>query len=557
MKRSILAVFCVVAATSSVWAQAQLKTTPSSLADLIQTGNRKAALDQIRAGADVNAPQPDGTRPIAWAVYRVDYDLLDALIAKKANVNVTNEFGSTPLAEAVKLADERMVKTLLAAGAEPEGANQDGETALMLAIKTGDLPIVEMLIKAGANVNVVEKFHNQTPLMYAAAAPRNAAQLVKLLLSKDASVTPRALYSDWPSQISSEPRAQYRPVGGLTALLYAARDGCYDCVAEMIAAGASVNVPTPEGVTPLMTALDNGYNDVAKLLLDRGADPRVSDWWGRTALYIAVDRKEAAGGRGGGRGGAGRAGGRGGRGGPALVLAPRSSGPPVSSMEMITTLLAAGVDPNAQLNMHRPSRGGNSGRFSEEQLNTGATPLFRATQGDDMEVIQALLAKGANPNINAMGFTPFLLAAGVDPGGRGSGGGAANTNLMDLMIQHGADVNAQVTGTRTYSMRIGYHPPPDKEGTSALHVAAETGRVDMVRYLLDKGANPNLPDANGHKAIDVIGGGGRGGPASAPPAAGRGAAGAGRGGPEGRGPAVSPATVAEIRSLLENAASKR
>ena len=130
----------------------------------------------------------------------------------------------------------RMVKMLLDAGAGPESANQDGETALMVAIKTGELPVVDMLVKAGANVNVIEKFHNQTPLMYAADAPKNAGEIVKLLLSKDASVKPRALYSDWPSQITSEPRAQYRPVGGLTALLYAARSGCYECV-EAIARG--------------------------------------------------------------------------------------------------------------------------------------------------------------------------------------------------------------------------------------------------------------------------------------------------------------------------------
>ena len=99
-----------------LWAQAQ----KDSLANLIQEGNRKAALAQIRAGADVNAAQPDGTRPIHWAVYRVDYELLDALIAKKAKVDVANEFGSTPLAEAAKLADARMVKTLLDAGARPD-----------------------------------------------------------------------------------------------------------------------------------------------------------------------------------------------------------------------------------------------------------------------------------------------------------------------------------------------------------------------------------------------------------------------------------------------------
>src|SRR5204862_5825403 len=124
----------------------------------------------------------------------------------------------------------------------------------------------------------------------------------------------------------------------------------------------------------------------------------------------------------------------------------------------------------------------------------------------DMEVIRALLTKGANPNINDMGFTPFLVAAGVSPGGRGGGGAALTTALLDLMIQHGADVNTQVTGTRTYSMRISYMPPPDKEGTSALHGAVQAGGTDLVRYLLEKGANPGLADANGKKPIDLAGG---------------------------------------------------
>jgi ankyrin repeat protein len=552
VKRLILAVFCMTAAVGPVLGQSQ----KPSLADLIQSGNRKTALDRIRTGgADVNEAQPDGTRPIHWAVYKVDYELIDALIAKKAKVDVTNEFGSTPLAEAVKLADARMVKMLLDAGAGVEGANEDGETALMLAIKTEELSIVEMLVKAGSNVNTVEKFQNQTPLMWAAAAPKNASAMVKLLLSKGADVKARALYSDWPNQISSEPRAQYRPVGGLTALLYASRNGCYDCVEALIGAGADVNVPTPEGVTPLMVALDNDHNDVAKLLLGRGANPHISDWWGRTALYITIDRKESAG---GGRGGAGGRGagarGGGGRGGSATS---RGSGPAVSSMDIVNTLLASDVDPDPELNMHRPSRGGNSGRFGEEQLNTGTTPLFRATQGGDMEVIRALLAKGANPNINAMGFTPFLLAAGVDPNGRG--GGALNTTLLDLMIEHGADVNAQVTGTRTYSMRISYHPPPDQEGATALHVAVQAGRTDLVRYLLDKGANPELVDANGKKPIDLVGaegaagdggGRGRGGAGAAPAAAAGGRGGAGGGG-------VTPATAAAIRTILQNATSKK
>ena len=214
MKRFILAILLYSRVVAPFRSQAQ----KGKLASLIQAGNSKAAFDMIQAGADVNEAQPDGTRPIHWAVYRVDYELLEALIAKKAKVDVRNEFGSTPLAEAVKVEDPRLVKMLLDAGSGPEGANDDGQTALMLAIKNGDLPIVQMLVNAGANVNAVEKVQDQTPLMWAAAATRNAAEMVKVLLAKGANVNARAKFTDWPSQITSEPRAQYHAYGGLTPL---------------------------------------------------------------------------------------------------------------------------------------------------------------------------------------------------------------------------------------------------------------------------------------------------------------------------------------------------
>ena len=570
MKRFILAVCCILILAAPSLPQAQ----PGKLAGLIQAGNRKAALDLIRAGADVNEAQPDGTRPIHWAVYRADYELLEALIAKNAKADVRNELGSTPLAEAVKLGDSRLVKMLLDAGSGPEGANEDGQTALMLAIKNGDLPIVQMLVNAGANVNVVEKVQNQTPLMWAAAANRNAAEMVKILLSKGADVKARAKFTDWPSQITSEPRAQYHAYGGLTALLYAARNGCYACVEALVAAGADVNLPTPEGVTPLMIALDNGHNDVAKFLLDHGANPHLWDVYGRTALYIAVDKRTpgaapagrgavpAAGGRGAGGRGAGLQAGPGARGG-AAVAGLRGGGPAVSGMEIINALLAAGVDPNIQLNMRRPSNQG--GRFSDPLLSTGTTPLLRAVINNDMEVIRALLEKGANPNIIGMGTTPFLLAAGANPyGGRGGGGSVGvNTALLDLMIEHGADVNSQVTGVATYSMRIS-RQPSDSEGISALHAAVQSGRADIVRYLLDHGARPDLVDASGRTPLDVLNGAparraatGADADGLAPAANPNPAATAGaRGGPPGsRG--ANAASAQEIRTLLQNALQNR
>jgi hypothetical protein len=115
--------------------------------------------------------------------------------------------------------------------------------------------------------------------------------------------------------------------------------------------------------------------------------------------------------------------------------------------------------------------------------------------------------------------------------------------------------------------------PSANEGMTALHVAAQAGRTDLVRYLLEKGANTEIVNSDGRKAIDLVGGGGRGAAAPAPPAAAgnpsatppaagtppataeRPGSGAVRGGPGGG--AVSAATVAEIRSLLQNAAAKQ
>jgi ankyrin repeat protein len=648
VKRLIVAIACVVALTAAYVGQAQ----KGKLATLIQNGDRKAALDMIRAGADVNEAQPDGTRPVHWAVYRVDYELMEALLAKKAKADVRNELGSTPLAEAVKLGDARLVKMLLDAGSGPEGANDDGQSALMLAIKNGDLALVQMLVNAGANVNTVEKVQDQTPLMWAAATNQNAEEMVKLLISKGANVKARAKSTDWPAQMTSEPRAQYHSYGGLTPLQYAARNGCYYCVEALVGSGADVNLPNNlEGITPLMTALDSSHNDVAKLLLDRGANPKVWDIYGRTPLYIAVDHKAAAGGgggggrggagapgaggagrggagaapgagapggrgaapgagagaangrgagaapgavapalpaagnqaaaggRGGGQAGAGRGGGGGGRGGGGAAPAGNSvrPGPAVSSMEIINALLVAGADPNVALNARRPEAG-SGGRFSDPMLSTGTTPLYRATMNNppDMEVIRVLLDHGASPNIFDMGITPFLLAAGVEAGGLGGGGGrggapaapaAVNTALLDLFLAHGADINTKVTGRLTYSMRLSRSAGwPNIEGLTALHAAVQSGRTDMVRYLLDHGAKTDITDWSGRTPIDVAKGvAAKPAPANfgtanipAPvvdgqdlAAAGSNSAGGGRG-----GAAPRPASP-EILAMLQDAALKK
>jgi ankyrin repeat protein len=210
-------------------------------------------------------------------------------------------------------------------------------------------------------------------------------------------------------------------------------------------------------------------------------------------------------------------------------------------------------------------------------LSTGTTPLYRATMNTppDMEVIRVLLDHGASPNIFDMGITPFLLAAGVEAGGLGGGGGrggaaaapaAVNTALLDLFLAHGADINTRVTGRLSYSMRLSRSQNwPNIEGLTALHAAVQSGRADMVRYLLDHGARTDLVDWSGRTPIDVAKGvAAKPAPANfgtanipAPvvageelAAAGSNSAGGGRG-----GPAPRPASP-EILAMLQSAVQK-
>src|SRR5690606_31049473 len=240
-----------------------------------------------------------------------------------------------------------------------------------------------------SDVNARETWRQQTALMWAAdgAYP----ELVQLLIDHGADVTARAAVNDWGSQITSEPRAQYRPTGGLTPLLYAARSGCAECVRAIIAAGEDVDRPTPDGVTALMIAIDNYEFDTADVLLDAGANPHYADWWGRTAIYLAVDMHTYV---------------------PRSPAYTRSS--ETTALDIVERLLASGVEVNPQLNVHRPGRGGNSARFTDDLLTTGATPLLRAAITHDHAAMRLLLEHGAKVDLpNVMGVTPLMAATGL------------------------------------------------------------------------------------------------------------------------------------------------
>jgi ankyrin repeat protein len=455
------------------------------LANLIQDGERAAALEAIHApGTDVNAAQGDGTTPLHWAVYKVDRELVAELLDRGANADVTNRYGSSPLAEAVKIGDLQLVTQLLDAGADVDSPNGDGQTALMLAARIGSLDIAKLLVERGADVNAKEAWRDQTALMW--AVDGNYPELTQLLIDSGADVDARASANEWDSQITSEPRAQYRPVGGLTTLVYAARSGCTRCVRSLVAAGADIDKPTPEGMTPLMIAIDNQRYDTARLLLDEGANPHIWDWYGRTALYVAVDMSSFRG---------------------------RQSHPTASSEtsanDVVRLLLEAGVNPNPQMNMHRPSRGGNIGRFADELLTTGTTPLLRAAIGADVDTVRLLLEHGALVDLpNVHGITPLLAAAG-HVSGRGRPDSeqaqARAIELLDTLLAAGADINARITDNHSRTANVGRQPNAvtEREGQTALFGAVKFGWADVVEFLLAKGADPNVKDALGKTPLDA------------------------------------------------------
>jgi ankyrin repeat protein len=481
IRQRLLVAVCASLLTGAVHAQ-------SPLADLIQAGDSRGALALLQRGADVNTPQNDGTTPLHWAVYQVDAELVAELLRREADPDTQNNFGSSPLVEAVKLANADLVNLLLDAGANPEAANADGQTPLMLAALSGSVDIAQALVAKGANVNAVEQWTGQSALMWAAA--QNMPEMAQFLIGKGAQVNASATYFDWSSQITSEPRGQYRPAGGLTPLLFAARSGCLECVQALLKAGADANLPSPEGVTPLITAIESFEFGIANTLLDNGANPHSFDWWGRTPLYMAIDVRsiEAR--------------------GQQLNKANRDI-----ALLLAKRLLDAGAYVDAQMNFHRPGPGGGNGRYSDELLSTGTTPLLRAAVGHDAEAAKLLLSYRASVDLpNIFGITPLIAVSGIaTPRGMLSDGTVfPQANIEDLVIETldvlvaaGANVNAVITDTTSYSAEWPRHASiSNRQGQTAIFGPGKWGWMKVAKYLVDHGAKVDVVDFYGKTPMD-------------------------------------------------------
>ena len=229
------------------------------------------------------------------AAFEGDVEEAARLLKEGADVKAINSYGVNAMQLAADTANTELIRLLLKAGADPESPNPDGETALHVVARSGNVEAAKLLLKAGAKVDALEQFGGQTPLMWAAA--RRHPQMVELLLSKGADVNARGAVRDYKRVATAESRAAPRDRGGFTPLMYAARGNCGECVEVLLKHKADVNLADPSFVVPLSIAMMNGNWDIAKRLVEAGADVNQWDMNGSSPLHVAIANMNSAGSR--------------------------------------------------------------------------------------------------------------------------------------------------------------------------------------------------------------------------------------------------------------------
>jgi ankyrin repeat protein len=493
-----------------------------------RTGDLEAVRELLRQGHDVNTALGDGMTALHWAAMQGRRDLCDMLLTAGANWRATTRLGAlTPLHLASEGGHVEAAALLLEHGAEVGALTSNGATSLMLAARAGSADLVERLLDEGADPDVRERAHGQTALMIAAGLDRAAVVATLLARGADASLTSSVLdvaglvTDDRPGDeppggapSEAERRAEVpgvtRPFayneliiaqGGLSGLHFAARQGAFASARALVAAGAAVDLPSPgDGTTPLLIAILNGHFDLAMHLLEQGADPSRSSAAGVTPLYATLNVQWAP---------------------IAAYPQPRAHLQQSHTyIQVLEALLRRGADPNARLRRKVWYSGYNFDQSSVDEI--GATPFWRAAYAGDVDAMRLLVSHGADPTIpsikpavrrrrnaspppdrsglppvpvGAPGVTPLQAAAGVGYGFGFAGNshhvapGGMMAAVRYLVDELGADINAV-----------------DHDGNTAVHHAAARGDNEMIRYLVDRGADVTRVNRAGQTTVDLANG---------------------------------------------------
>jgi uncharacterized protein len=539
--------FSIVAVALFAGSIALRAAATAPVADAAQQGDRDGVKALIKQAADVNAAQGDGMTALHWAAMKNDADLAQTLLYAGANIRALTRIGNyTPLLLAAQSGNAAVMAPLVAAGADVNAKTANGTTALMLAAASGSADAVKVLLDKGADINAQESVRGLNAAMFAAA--QNRAEVLTLLAKRGADLKATTAVVDLngldrqkmgdvlfgnpapppqngkPAEGGQQGRnapggrgfqgkpgieRQYQlnelvfAQGGLAPIHFAARQGYTESVTALLDNGVSVDaLTTGDKSSPLLIATINGHFDLAKMLLERGADPNLASENGATPLYGAINCEWAP---------------------KSLYPQPRAYlNQKTSYLDLITALLDKGANPNARLRKKVWYSGYSFDLSGVDEI--GATAFWRAAYASDVAAMKVLVAHGADPNLPSMkgagrprtgdgereaidvaktppvpvggpGVPPLVAAAGS---GYGEGFAAnshrfAPTGMLAavkyLIEDLGADVNAK-----------------DHEGNTALHNAAARGDVEMIKYLVSKGADVKAVNREGKTTADMANG---------------------------------------------------
>lgn len=431
----------------------------------------------LQSGSDPDASAGDGSTALHHAVRRKQLGAAQLLLDSGADPNATTQLSVTPLMLASRNGDAAMLQLLIGHGADLEARDHAGETLLMAAARSGDAATISLLLQHGADPEARDTAYQQTALIHAARAGQPAA--VAALLEGGADVLAASRIGEEPpfrpnggtrgEGVEKAPERGMRAAipGGKTALHFAARDGHAAIVAQLLEAGADINEVDPNGITPLIYATSNNRMEVAQLLIERGADIAHLDWYGRSALWSAIDVRNMDSPN------------------PALGNGIDRE----SAFDVISLLLERGADPNTRIREMPVVRRHILPLGSLSWVDfTGETPFIRAALAGDVQVMRLLLQHGADPLIATQhGTTALMAAAGVNwvVSQTWDEGAAALLEAVQLCFELGIDVNAA-----------------NSKGVRAIHGAANRGSNDIIRFLAENGAELDVADANGRTPLD-------------------------------------------------------
>jgi ankyrin repeat protein len=432
----------------------------SDVADAAMRGDKTAVQTLLRQKADVNAQQIDGTSALHWAVQSNDLQLTDLLLNAGAKPGAANHTGATPLFLAAQNGNAEMIERLLTAGVDPNAPlTPTRDTALMMSARTGKADAVKVLLDHRAQANAKETWGGTTALMWAVS--ERHPDVAKMLVEHGADVNAKSYFVPSASGRGFEGTTPVQPKpnqpieefasGMLTPLMFAARENDLESAKLLVKAGADLNAQDADGKDSLSLAFFDGSYDVADFLIDSHAKVNQKDAQRFTPLFWAVDRRN-------------------------METAPNFPWMVTRDpFPLIVKLLDAGADTNAVINSTPRARM----REGSPRI-VYATTLMRAAFSGDIELVKLLLAHGADPHVISSDRETTLMAAcgtGFINGYHRQRPPAERLEVVKLLIDLGEDVNAA-----------------DSYGITPLMVAANLGDLNVVKYLVEKGADLNAHD---------------------------------------------------------------